>query len=339
VFDIARRLPPDPKALHGLLDSGSYLAKRNVSNLFEVITKAVAQAPNGPTVAEVLRGNNAPSTIGIGEVARAVLPQLRDRAKEGLDINDLIAHTSQLWGNMAISSRWDPDAPKPKQLRFELPWAQFVQSAKLADDTSHDAIQDMTMSEKMAIEHAVTEVSSGDLIPEDSEFTLKAGMKRKAPESESGSESDAEADFEPESHKSIGSKPGSTADDEEIAIDTDDSEKLKKARKARKAEKKALKLSRVADERKERKDRKRAEKLANTTQNSGSSSKEEQDEGDEPFDYSKAKSVLKASRSTTNGTGPPRKARFNPYGLTAEGPKPARRMHGEKLGKSATWKS
>ena len=68
VFDIARRLPPDPKALHGLLDSGSFLAKRDVSTLFKIITKAIQQGANGPSVAEVIRGN-APATMGIAFIS------------------------------------------------------------------------------------------------------------------------------------------------------------------------------------------------------------------------------------------------------------------------------
>jgi exosome complex exonuclease RRP6 len=339
VFDIARRLPPDPKALHGLLDTGSYLAKRDVSKLFGIITKAIAQGANGPSVAEVIRGN-APATMGIGEVARVVLPRLRDRAKDGLDTKDLVSYSSQLWGNVAMSSRWDSQnqTSTPKLIEFELPWAQFVQSAKLADDTSQGSVPIVTLSEKMAMEQSTpNEVSNGDLIPEDSEFTLKTGMKRKAPEPESSSESDADTEVEPDTLEPTGPEPESSGTgDEEIAITF--GEEKKKARKARKAEKKALKQARREEERIERKDRKKAEKQAKKTKRTDTPSKGAQDEGDEPFDYSKANSVLKSDRSAANGTGPPRKARFEPYALNKEGPKPARRMHGEKLGKSATFK-
>ncbi|KAI3325633.1 hypothetical protein HD806DRAFT_490823 [Xylariaceae sp. AK1471] len=337
VFDIARRLPPDPKALHGLLDSGSYLAKREVSNLFEIIIKAIAQGANGPSVAEVIRGN-APATMGIGEVARVVLPQLRDRAKDGLDTKDLISHSSQLWGDIAMSSRWDSQCKTsaPKLIEFELPWAQFVQSAKLVDDTDQGPVQNMALSKNIAAEQTIANnVSDGDLIPENSEFTLKAGMKRKVPEPESSSESDAESELELETHKLAGPEPETSGDEETV---TNDNEEKKKARKARKAEKKALKRARKEEERNERKDRKKAEKLAKKAKSSDSTSKSEQNESDEPFDYGKAKSVLKADRTTANGTRPPRKARFEPYALNKEGPKPARRMHGEKLGKSATFK-
>ncbi|KAI0550970.1 ribonuclease H-like domain-containing protein [Xylaria curta] len=336
LFDIARRLPPDPKALHSLLDSGSFLAKREVSNLFEIITKAIAQGANGPSVAEVIRGNTA-IVMGIGEVARTVLPQLKDRAKDAHDVKDFVSPISQLWGNMPISSRWDPHgkAPLPKQREFELPWAQFVQSTRLAEDANQSTDQNATMSETMVGENpklAPSAVANGDLIPVDSEFTLKAGLKRKAPEPDSSSESDTELEVNSETFKSTGleSKAASKTD-EEIAV-PDDSEEERNASKAKKAKKKAQKLARKEARRRER-DQKKAEKLARKNQTSGPPNKEA-DESDEPFDYSNAKSVLKAG----NDTNAPRKARFNPYALTAEGPKPARRLHGEKAGKSATFK-
>ncbi|KAI0414335.1 ribonuclease H-like domain-containing protein [Xylaria grammica] len=341
VFDISRRLPPDPKALHSLLDSGSFIAKREVSKLFEIISKAKAQGANGPSVAEVIRGN-APATMGIGEVARTVLPQLNDRSKDALDTKDLLSHTSRLWGDVPMSSRWDSQykASPPKQSHFELPWAQLIQSTKIVDDVSQDTSQDITTSEHLAAQYpqpAATDAVNGDMTPEDSEFTLKAGMKRKAPESESSSESELESELE--IHESAGpeAKKTSGTSEEEIAVpDEDDSEEEKTAKKARKVKKKALKLARKEAERKERRDRKKAEKQAK--KHKGSASKDEADESDEPFDYSKAKSVLKAENTPANNVNLARKARFNPYALTAEGPKPARRLHGERAGKSATFK-
>ncbi|KAI0533842.1 ribonuclease H-like domain-containing protein [Xylaria digitata] len=342
LFDISRQLPPDPKALHSLLDSGSFLAKREVSKLFEIITKAIAQGANGPSVAEVIRGN-APATMGIGEVARTVLPQLKD-TRDALDPKDLISHSSRLWGDVPMSSRWDPPSkiPLSKQSHFELPWAQFVKSAKLADDTSQGPTREITISENIANKYprsATTEVSNGDVLPDDIEFTLKAGVKRKAPEPESNSESDGESDLEIHESTGLKSKTTSRTSEEEIAVpDEDDSEEEGKTRKAKKAEKKARKLARKEAEKKERRDRKKAEKQANKNKSSSSANKEGADESDEPFDYSKAKSVFKAENTSANNTGVTRKAKFNPYALTAEGPKPARRLHGERAGKSATFK-
>ncbi|KAJ8121733.1 hypothetical protein ONZ43_g1891 [Nemania bipapillata] len=336
VFDIARRLPPDPKALHSLLDSGSFLAKREVSKLFDIITKAIARGANGPTVAEVIRGN-APSTLGIGEVARVVLPQLKERAKEVLDVNDLISDSSQLWGSIPISSRWDSTykASPLKQSQFDLPWAHFVQSTKLAEDTKQDPSEEMTIPENAAVEPSqqiTPGATNGDTMPEDGEFTLKGGIKRKAPQPESSSESGVESELDIDDGNELISKTKPRNSDEV------DGAEEKKTKKQRKAERKALKFAQKLEERKERRQRKKAEKLAEKNQSSTSTSKEEGDESDEPFDYTKAKSVLQPDHTIMGNTSTTRKARFNPYALTAEGPKPARRMHGEKTGKSATFK-
>ncbi|KAI0099683.1 ribonuclease H-like domain-containing protein [Nemania sp. FL0031] len=346
LFDIARRLPPDPKALHSLLDSGSFLAKREVTTLFGIITKAIEQGANGPTVAEVIRGNAPSTTMGIGEVARTVLPQLKERANDTLDAKDIISSSSQLWGGIPISSRWDSQSKTStlKQSQFELPWAHFVQSAKLADNTNEDLNHGTTTLEDAAVENAqlaASEPTNGDIIPLDDEFTLKAGMKRKASEPEPSSESDAESESDNETSEQTGpaSETKIRASDEEIAVpDEDDSEGDKKSRRVKKAERKAQRLAQK-QVKKERRRRMKAEKWAQKKNKSAdSTSKEGADESDEPFDYSKAKSVLKTDHAVANNTNTARKARFNPYALTAEGPKPARRMHGEKTGKSATFK-
>ncbi|KAI2634623.1 ribonuclease H-like domain-containing protein [Xylaria nigripes] len=337
VFEIARRLPPDPKALHALLDSGSYLAKRELTSLFAIITKAIAQGANGPSVAEVIR-RNAPPTMGIGEVARTVLPQLKGRAKDGVESKDLITDSSQFWGKVPMSSRWDPPRKTslPKQIQFELPWAQFIQSAKLADDSSQDPVQQHIVTEDEVAEdrqpmagEAMNEIS----IAANNEFTLKTGVKRKASESEASLDSDGDS----EGPAISDSKEIVGTGDEEIAL-PDYNDEDKKAKKARKAEKRAFKTARREAERQERKERRKTAKLAKKDKKSDSTSNEAADESDEPFDYSKAQSVLKADNKNTDSKGATRKARFNPYGMTAEGPKPARRLHGEKAGKSATFK-
>ncbi|KAI1173346.1 ribonuclease H-like domain-containing protein [Nemania sp. FL0916] len=354
LFDITRRLPPDPKALHGLLDSGSFLAKREVTRLFQIITKAIAQGANGPTVAEVIRQNSQAPTMGIGEVARTVLPQLQGRTKDPLDTKDLVTNMSRLWGEVPMSSRWDSQgkAPPPKQVQFELPWAQFVQSAKVVDDTSQIPGQEATPN-SVAIESpqpAASEATNDNLAAADDEFTLRTGMKRKAPESESGSEPEIESELEVDTNgqAELQAKAPAATSDEIISISDDHSESEKKSRKARKAERKAKRLVQREKKRQERKDRKAAEKQQQQAmKTSGASSNKDgaEESDDEPFDYTKAKSVLKGDNNTKNLANSPAtgkgkgKGRFNPYALTAEGPKPARRMHGEKAGKSHTFKN
>lgn len=369
VFNIARCLPPDPKALHSLLDSGSFLAKREVSNLSEIIADAITRGAEGPSVAEVLRGN-ASAAMGIGEVARTVFPQLKERAKDTLDMKDIMSHSSQLWGDIPMSTRWDSQRQTslPKQIKFELPWAQYVQSAKPVDVMNPGGSGDIAMSDNATAEHLEPVTSgnaNGNLVPEDSEFTLKTGLKRKAADQESSSESDDESEIGSETNERTGSESNAAPrpSDEEIPMseegDTDGMKKraenernerriarraeLKERKIAMRAELKALRLrhKEAKRQKKERMDREKVKKLAQKNANAGSTVEDgEADENDEPFDYSKAKSVLKKDKdnTTANHTDAGRKAKFNPYALTAEGPKPARKMHGEKTGKSGIFK-
>ncbi|KAI0849367.1 ribonuclease H-like domain-containing protein [Daldinia vernicosa] len=326
LFDIARRIPPDPKALHSLVDSTSHIAKREAFNLFKIISKAKAQGVNGPTVTEVIR-SNAPPTMGIGEVANSVLPQLRNNDTGASGIQDVVSQTSKLWGKVPMSSRWEESSTlktKPA-VQFELPWAQFIKSSKVLEVIDTPAQEPVTHMEESIIHLEDTPAA-------DSEFTLKAGIKRKAPEVESDSES-GEVDDTPSKLKS-----NSTAflDTDEIAVpDSDDSEEQRKERKAKKAEKRARKEALKEERRQAKKLARRAKKEASTDAAEVSEKGGDEENEDEPFDYSKAKSVLNASRAAK---GAPQAARFNPYGMTIDGPKPARKMHGEKAGKSVTFR-
>ncbi|KAI1469161.1 ribonuclease H-like domain-containing protein [Daldinia caldariorum] len=327
LFDIARRMPPDPKALHSLLDSTSHIAKREAFDLFKIISKAKAEGLNGPSVAEVIR-SNAPPTMGIGEIAKAVLPQLRSNDTEISGMEELVSQTSRLWGKVPISSRWDGSAVgKPKgAVQFELPWAQFIKSGKVLEVVDTPAQEPETQMEESIIQLEEEAV--------DIEFTLKTGLKRKAPEIESDSD-EGEVNDTPSKSESTSAGP---MDTDEIAVpDSDDSEEERRKRKAKKAEKRARKEALKEERRQAKKLAKKARKEASAdAANKGEGENEDEDEDeDEPFDYSKAKSVLTAARASNRA---PQGAKFNPYGMTMEGPKPARKMHGEKAGKSATFR-
>ncbi|KAI0379425.1 ribonuclease H-like domain-containing protein [Hypomontagnella monticulosa] len=319
LFDISRRMPPDPKALHSLLDATSHIAKREAFNLFNIISKAKAEGANGPSVAEVIR-SNAPSLIGIGEVAKTVFPQLRANDTDIPGTEDLISQTSKLWGNIPISSRWEKSSADnaPRVVQFELPWAHFIKSSKVVEEVAPQPQPPVKSAEESVI--PLEQPPASSKLPPDTQFTLRAGLKRKAPVVESESESGEvdETPLKPEA-KADGS-PG-----EEIEVpSSDDSEIERRLRRLNKLEKKARK-------REAKKLAKRAEKEASKA----AKGKDEDNDEDEPFDYSKAQSVLNASR-VANGT--PQTAKFNPYGMTVDGPKPARKMHGEKAGKSATFR-
>lgn len=309
IFDIARRLPPDPKALFSILgfpsSHASHVAKTALTELFKVISKAKEEGETGPTLSDFFRG----STIGIGEVAKQVFPNLGTTSPGVLDTKDLVSEQSKLWGEVPVSSRWEETSSANAAadgLRFALPWAAFMENASL-DETSGESLAVRSRKEP-----AQEQPSAASEPVEDVEFTLKAGKKRKAPE--------PERDDEEQDESAAGtSNPTSGLDGDEIALDDSERELEKRdaERKARKAQKKAEKAAKKAAE---------------------AAGKEADAEGEEvPFDYSTAKSVLKKQR---NGDANGGKGKvFNPYkSLSADGPKPARRMHGEKPGKSATFK-
>ncbi|KAI1760121.1 ribonuclease H-like domain-containing protein [Hypoxylon sp. FL1150] len=332
LFDITRQMPPDPKALHSLVGTTSHVAKRDVFNLFNIISKAKADGANGPSVHEVIRRQNQ-STIGVGEVAKSVFPQLARANKEGLEVKDLVSHSSKLWGDIPISSRWEKPSKvaATRTMQFELPWAQYLKSSKVSEDTEAQLQQSTVQETESYI--PITEAEKPVAVIDD-EFTLKAGLKRKVAKEESESEPG------PEEVDDVPSKPEpdsrTSADDEEIALpdSEDEKEDAKKARRREKrSQKKARKqaLKQQVQETKALAKRAKKEGFAETAESMANG-----DEEEKPFDYSKAKSVLKAARTTQGASS--KAPRFNPYGMTAEGPKPARKMHGEKPGKSATFK-
>jgi exosome complex exonuclease RRP6 len=63
---------------------------------------------------------------------------------------------------------------------------------------------------------------------------------------------------------------------------------------------------------------------------------DEVEEEDEPFDYSKAESVLHGKRSSGEGK---QKKPFNPYTKSSDAPSGLRRLQTERPGKSQTFKS
>ncbi|RYP75571.1 hypothetical protein DL771_002271 [Monosporascus sp. 5C6A] len=354
LFDIARRLPPDPKALHSTFGHNtSYIAKRAVADLFQVITKAKAEGVNGPSVVDVLRSNSTTSTMAIGAVAQSVFPQLRSSDNQSvLETKELVSEKSRLWGEVALSSRWEEGAAgvnKPAQsLCFALPWAHILEDATIGTE------QISNVAEAAVAEAAEKLNSTSQEQPDwaeeaDGQFTLKAGLRRKTAQSESDSESEDEEKGEGEAS----GKPQAT--EEVLSLDSDAERAAKK--KSKKEEKKARKKAK-AEAKKARRDAKAARRAARKKTaaeevqesdddgaDKGEKEEDEDEEQDEqPFDYTQARSVLHAKRSAANGTaagaGAKAAARFNPYAnaMVADGPKPARRMHGEKAGKSFTFK-
>lgn len=309
LFSIARQIPPDPKALHSIVARSSPIAKRDLSSLFEVIAKAKAEGANGPTAAQVLRSRNT-------SVNNAVLPLPSRPLKSGNEtatkIENIVSTTSKVFGDMPISSRWESGVKTNEAAmnrRFPLPWASLIQNATVVSEDTKP---------KVAKAPSPLPAPAAAPPPEE-EFTLKAGLKRKAPDSD---------DLHTPT-KSVTDGSGALGEEEIGLSDSSD--------EANEASRKQMKKARKAEKRKKKLE-KEAQKAAAKAE--ANDDEDEDDDDDAPLDYeaeSKKRSFMKSGGKPASGSA----NKFDPYQkrTTLEGPKPARRMHGErKAGKSATFK-
>lgn len=338
LFNIARELPADAKALHSLLPKNTtHIVKRDAGNLFSIISQAKLAGASGPTIAQVFRAAGG-SSMGLADNTKTTLPHLSSGSITSITKSqDLVSGDSQLWGNVPISSRWETprdNTSSASRMEFSLPWAHFVENAEVGSEQPPDLSELTSIPSRAKREDPVKEEPE----MEDEDFTLRAGLKRKAPapdvDSESSSEEEAATLLTP---GKASAQATDADDDDEIAVPgSSDEEGGKQSRKSRKAKKKVEKDA-VRAARKAAKEAKKAQKKSEEANAAELKAESDEEEEEEAFDYSKAKSVLKRSAGVLDDAG--KSKRFNPYSsLSAEGPKPARKMHGEKPGKSHTFK-
>jgi exosome complex exonuclease RRP6 len=217
---------------------------------------------------------------------------------------------SAFWGNAFGSSIWDnSSAPASSiaDLRLAVPMPQ-VASEILADVTEGLADRSL-LPEDLKPQHNVQSTMSiqSSVNHDDEAFMIKSGRKRKAREAEPGL-----------------ADSGETTAEYDISLNEQD-EETARAKAARKAE------------RKERKRAKKAAKRLSSEANTEFESEEQEEE--EPFDYSKAESVLHRKAKETDGRGSKGKKPFDPYAKSADAPKGMRKLQTERTGKSSTFKS
>ena len=325
VADIARVLPADPKALWSLVGNASQLVKGRIDELFGLIQDAREKGRGGPTMLDFFRGTNS-----VAAVAKRVFG---DRAREQSNVaeaplaglEELKADRSQLWGDMPISSRWENGRKREDEGQIALPWTTYVQGA-VSDAMEVEPAEESTEQDMIPLQEPEPEV-----IP-DEDFTLKQGKKkgkkRKTEEMEEG-EVDEPADESRPTTK--GNTPATTEDEELKAMKI----KRKQERKARKRAEWALKKAEWALEKGQ------ANGSAAATEGEGSGAAEDEEE---PFDYSKAATVLHAQGGANGDSGRQRKGKkqkvFDPYAAKTQDNslKGARKMNYERSGKSATFK-
>ncbi|CAG8980174.1 hypothetical protein HYALB_00007414 [Hymenoscyphus albidus] len=314
IFSIAKLTPMDMVALLALCHPVSHSVKSRTGELLETVKLAKARGKTGASMMDVLR----PDTLGA--TAKANIPSLAAKAKPAsemmvavVDEGDLRIENSTFWGNAFGSSIWDDSSllDKTQDLRLAVPLPQ-LSSEVFAKSNSFGTSVPAFRSAPSVTQPAST------LSKKDEAFVLKRGSKPKSEEIEDLDENEAEGEYDISLN--------------DISDPAEDSSSEKRKRKAqRRAEKKAKKEAKAA-----------AKALAAAAE--ANEDVDNDDDEEEPFDYSKAESVLHAKRKPEEYTGPkkgkkPKNAPFDPYAKSADAAKGMRRAQTERAGKSHTFKN
>lgn len=315
IFSIAKVMPTDMVALLALCHPVSYSVKSRAGELLDVIKLAKARGKTGVSMMDVLR----PDTMGA--TAKANIPALAAKAKPAsepmvavVDEGELRIENSTFWGDAFGSSIWDESSltGKVQDLRLAVPLPQLSSEIFATPKGFGTSVPTFRSAPPVAAQPANTPPPK-----KDEAFVLKRGSKRKSEEIENPSENEGgEYDI------SLNN----------ISDPAEDSESEKRKRKTqRRAEKKAKKAAKAAADALEEDEEMEARIVG--------------EDGEEPFDYSKAESVLHSKRKPEEYTGPKREKKkgkkepFDPYAKSADAPKGMRRAQTERAGKSHTFKN
>lgn len=325
--EIARANPPDAKALHSLLPLTAPLARSKVNEIWSQIQEE--KAKGGPTLLQFFIARD-PSSQQRSGIPRVTKTQSQTAKLEGAATATKLQR-SQLFGDVAVSSRWDETkgAAAVQEDYFPFPWQRFV------EDATDFVVGAQPVQEPPAATEEPTKPAAAVPTAEDEkdeEFTLRRGRKRK---------SDAIENDEPSS--SEGEEIQDDVMDDNAVIEIEDEDVPPgAAKRAKKLEKKRKRdEAKMAEERQrlELRTKRQGEKHARKEQR-----KNQQPQAGSyqavPFDYSKAASVLHAKRDEAKeSTKEDKKKVFDPYAKTGDDEiKPARRMPPIRGEKSATFK-
>ncbi|KAH8819536.1 ribonuclease H-like domain-containing protein [Xylogone sp. PMI_703] len=310
LFTIAKIMPVDMFTLLGIIKTASHTVKSRASELLELIQSSKEHAPNVPNVTDILRPKGLAATI----THRGSIPRFdHNKPINIVDGGEIRSGRSAFWGAAFGSSIWDAstNTAKSADLRLAIPLPElssevFATPERLLPDRSR-AVDTSTIS---AVKETAT--ANPQLTDSDEAFVIKKGVKRK---------NEAVADM------GAATTTGNQDSTGEYDISFNEEEELQLQEKAaakarRKAEKKQLKAQR---------------KLAQEQAKRGGAG---EDDDEEPFDYSKAESVLHGKpNANDNEKNTKRKKPFDPYTKSGDAPKGMRRVQTERSGKSHTFRS
>jgi exosome complex exonuclease RRP6 len=332
IVQIANVLPPDAKALHSLLPSSCHVPRRNLQGLWDVVREGRERGETEPTYLQWITRLmvSKPTEKKVENSKREAPASSVQESAFAIETRQL--DKTQLFGDMAISTKWEQpkSAPRPDQDYIDLPWRSLVKDTRftVAQATDETTSEILTGADKM-----VLDLESGGgarLGVSNDEFTLKAGVKRKA---------------EPEERESTvsGNEVGSSSEAGELISlpggENDGASEAERSEKVHSANDQGDKVDSMSQEdmdemvqridmKKKRKEKKRGE----------ISRKDAETTDEAPFDYSKASSVLHASRAANIDGGGGAKT-FDPYSKVGEdGPKAARKAPPQHGGRTATFK-
>ncbi|RDW73902.1 hypothetical protein BP5796_07344 [Coleophoma crateriformis] len=302
IFTLAKVMPMDMIALLGAVHPISHSVKSRAGELLELIKAAKENGRNGPSLLEVLQKDKPGTVVTTTKTASDNIALITEVTP--VDQGQLRSDSSSFWGGAFGSSLWDaPSTAKNNDsMRLAIPLPDMTAGA-------FDYSQELPDRPRMAMADLLTDSQQSTPNQKDDEaFIIKRGAKRM-----SDALSDEEADQRAE-------EPQGEYD---IVLDEEEAEEAreKAARKAkRKAEKKLAKKPKMQQ-----------------SEDSGSIEVADDDD-EEPFDYSKAASVLHGKKNTEQGSSKQKKP-FDPYQKSSDAPKGMRRLQTERPGKSFTFKS
>ncbi|ELR10279.1 exosome nuclease subunit [Pseudogymnoascus destructans] len=302
LLSVAKVMPTDMASLLGTVHPISYNVKARTGELLELIKAAKTNAKDGPSMAEVLK----PDSVGAVAAANARSARASGDVRQSvLTIlsgdagGDMRSPQSAFWGRAFGSSTWEEPATLTKA-------GEDIRLAIPLPPLAEEAFSEGVREYSILAQPEVPEPEEEAPVVEEEAFTIKGGRKRKSDDMEEEVEGQAEegGEYDISLHEPL---EGAAKE-----------KSLKKAE--RKAAKKAAKAAKRGD-----------------AESPRGAAKEEDDE--EPFDYSKAESVMNKKRTNEYAGGKKGgKKPFDPYQKSADASTGMRRVQTERPGKSFTFK-
>ncbi|KFY23961.1 hypothetical protein V493_05527 [Pseudogymnoascus sp. VKM F-4281 (FW-2241)] len=306
LLSVAKVMPTDMASLLGTVHPISHNVKARTGELLETIKAAKTNAKDGPSMMEILK----PDSVGAVAAANARSTTAAGLANQSvLTIlsgdagTDMRSAQSAFWGGAFGSSTWEEPSTLTKageDIRLAIPLPPLA-----SDAFSSEGARDYSILAQPELELPEPVEEVAPVVEEEAAFTIKGGRKRKSDDME-------EEEVE---------EPAEEGGEYDISLQEPLSG-LAKVRALKKAERKA------------------AKKAAKAAKRGANGEAEEEDEEEEPFDYSKAESVMNKKRTPGEYAGKKGQGKkpFDPYQKSADAPKGMRRLQTERPGKSFTFK-